>query len=50
MLVNTRASWSAQYFRTEGETESGPGAFWGFWLLSSSVTSLSVTEICSRTH
>ncbi len=31
--VSTGDSWSAQYFRMDGETESGPAAFRGFCLL-----------------
>ena len=44
MLVNTGASWSAQCFRADGETESGPAAFRGFGLLNRFFTCLSVTE------
>jgi len=41
MSVNTGDSWSAQCFRVEGETESGPAAFRGFCFLNSLLTSLS---------
>ena len=44
MSVNTRDSWSAQCFRVEGETESGPAALQTFCLLNSLLTSLSKME------
>ena len=40
MLVNTGDSWSAQCFRVGGETESGPAALRGFYLLNSLLTLL----------
>lgn len=42
--VNTRDSWSAQCFRVDGETESGPAALWRFCLLYCLLTSLSRIE------
>lgn len=39
--VNTGDSWSAQCFKVDGETESGPAAFRGFCLLKILFTSLS---------
>ena len=44
MSVNTRDSWSAQCFRVDEETESGPAALQGFFLLKSLLTSLSCRQ------
>ena len=50
MSLNTGASWSAQNFRMEGETTSGPAAFRGFCLLNRRFTSLTETERCGRSE
>ena len=44
MSVNTGDSCSAQCFRMDGETESGPVALRGFCLLKSLKTSLSIMD------